>query len=224
MDYLCKYLGDSDSKVCNKCDNDTNHVVKFIADDLWSKKVEEFYESYFPILDVSSQHNKLIEGVAASFYGFSNVGKIIHHCKYENGGDFPDHLLKIGLKAFRRKFKDMKFDLILYVPPTESGTLVRNYAQKLSDVLKIPISHNLYKLKETKPQKIFQNSLLKKDNIQNVFSYKNPIEILNKSILLIDDIYDSGVTIKEVGKYLSTLGVSCIAPLVIAKTVGGDLS
>jgi len=41
---------------------------------------------------------------------------------------------------------------------------------------------------------------------------------------LIDDIYDSGATIKEIGKFLTKLGASCIAPLVIAKTVGGDIS
>lgn len=57
-----------------------------------------------------------------------------------------------------------------------------------------------------------------------MFYYSNPSDIINKSILLIDDIYDSGATIKEIGKYLTLLGASCIAPLVIAKTVGDDLS
>jgi len=48
-------------------------------------------------------------------------------------------------------------------------------------------------------------------------------EIHGKNILLIDDIYDSGATIKEIGKYLTQLGAVKIAPVVIAKTVGGDL-
>lgn len=224
MDFLCKYLGDSTSDICNKCDNDTNHQVNVVVDDEWNRKIEEFHGNYFPVLETSNTKIKLIDGVASSFYGFSNVGKIIHHCKYEKGGDFPDHLLKLTLKAFRNKFKDLTFDLILYVPPTESGNLVRNFAEKLSSVLKIPISHNLQKLKENKPQKMFQNSLLKKENIKNVFTFSSPGDIRNKSILLIDDIYDSGATIKEIGKYLTGLGASCIAPLVIAKTVGGDLS
>jgi len=41
--------------------------------------------------------------------------------------------------------------------------------------------------------------------------------------LLFDDICDSYATIKEIGKYLTNLGAAKIAPLVIAKTVGGDL-
>jgi len=40
--------------------------------------------------------------------------------------------------------------------------------------------------------------------------------------LLIDDIFDSGATIKEIGRYLSKQGAILIAPLVLAKTVGGD--
>jgi len=41
--------------------------------------------------------------------------------------------------------------------------------------------------------------------------------------LFSDDIYDSGATIKAIGKYLTGAGAQKIAPLVIAKTVGGDL-
>jgi ATP-dependent DNA helicase RecQ len=47
--------------------------------------------------------------------------------------------------------------------------------------------------------------------------------ISGKKILLMDDIFDSGATVKEIGKYLTSLGAEKIAPLVIAKTVGGDV-
>jgi ATP-dependent DNA helicase RecQ len=45
----------------------------------------------------------------------------------------------------------------------------------------------------------------------------------DKRILLIDDIFDSGSTIKEIGSYLTKAGAVVIAPLVIARTVGGDI-
>jgi len=51
-----------------------------------------------------------------------------------------------------------------------------------------------------------------------------PEEIKDKTILIIDDIYDSGATIKEIGIYLTLLGAFKIAPLTIAKTVGGDIT
>ncbi len=164
----------------------------------------------------------IINGVAASYYGVSNVGNALHRSKYENGGDFPDFLLRLTLKAFCKTFGNTKFDLVLYVPPTHSGDLVKNFAIKFSSVLKTPISHKLIKVRQTKEQKVFQNRLLKVDNIKDAFSYSNPLEIEGKRIILIDDIFDSGATMKEIGKLLTSMGADIIVPIAIAKTVGGD--
>ena len=60
--------------------------------------------------------------------------------------------------------------------------------------------------------------------MRDAFKYNNPEEVRGKNILLIDDIFDSGATIKEIGKLLTKSGAVKIAPLVIAKTVGGDLT
>ena len=46
---------------------------------------------------------------------------------------------------------------------------------------------------------------------------------MGKSVLLVDDIFDSGATVKEIGKILTNFGAIKIAPIVIARTVGGDL-
>jgi ATP-dependent DNA helicase RecQ len=223
MKFLCDYLGDSLNSNCGKCDNDLNKqiIVNFTRD--WRTRIESFRGDDFPVLEVETTRTNLVNGVAASYYGFSNVGATIHRCKYENGGDFPDFLLKLTLKVFRKKWGNEKFDLIVYVPPTESGNLVKNFAEKISTILNFPISHNLKKQRATEPQKVFQNSLLKKENISEAFEYTRPDEVDGKSILLIDDIYDSGATIKELGKVFTNLGAVKIAPLVIAKTTGGDL-
>ncbi len=223
MNFLCDYLGDRSSKSCGKCDNDLGKKIKISENDVLKKKLTDFYETFFPILEVENRTNKLINGVAASYYGVSNVGKVIHRCKYEGGGDYPDYLLKLCLKAFRKYLSDTKFDLCLFVPPTESGNLVRNFAKKIADTLKLTFSEGLIKTRATKAQKIFQTGLLKKDNVAGAFSFGNPGIISGRNILLIDDIFDSGATIKEIGKYLSENGANKIAPLVIAKTVGGDI-
>lgn len=224
MNFLCSYLGDISETKCNKCDNDLSEKFKHDFSKDWQKRIEDFWNNFFPILEVETNSTNLINGVAGSFYGVSNVGSLIHKCKYENGGDFPDFLVKLTAKAFRYHFKSIKFHLILYVPPTESHDLVKNFAQKISNELKIPISHKLKKIKRIEPQKVFQNSILKKDNVKDAFIYENPSELKNRNILIIDDIFDSGNTIKEIGKMLSKLGAELIAPLVIAKTVGGNLN
>jgi len=222
MKFLRDFLGDEDEEVCGNCDNDLNKKHTVNEDDEWKKKVEDFKDSYFPILEVETARTYLVNGVAGSYYGFSNVGQAIHRSKYDNGGDFPDFLLKITLRAFRKILGDKKFDLILFVPPTESGDLVKNFAEKVSKVLKIPISYNLIKTRTTKPQKVFQTGLLKKENVLGAFSYQPVKDIAGSNILLVDDVFDSGNSIKEIGRYLTTVGANKITPLVIAKTVGGD--
>lgn len=223
MKFLCNYLGDKTDTDFDNCDNTKykKRVVK--QSEVYEKKLEEFRENYFPELIVESNASNIINGIAASYYGFSNVGAAIHRSKYEKGGDFPDFLLRLTVKAFKNKYKQNEFELLLFVPPTESGDLVKKFAEKISVELEIPISYKLIKEKETKPQKVFQNGYLKRENVSGVFKYNSPDELKDKSVLLIDDIFDSGATIKEIGKLLTNLGAQKIAPLVIARTIGGDI-
>jgi len=222
MRFLCEYLGDNSNHAFNNCDNTGEKKYSIEITKEWKEKLQHFIENYFPELKVESKDSKIVNGVAGSYYGFSNVGAAIHHSKYEGGGDFPDFLVDLVLLAFQEKFGNEHIDLVLYVPPTKSGNLVKNFAVKISQNLKIPISHNLIKTRQTKEQKVFENSILKKENVSDAFTFKTPDDIKGKSILLIDDIFDSGATIKEIGKLLTKLGAIKIAPIVIAKTVGGD--
>ena len=223
MDFLCSYLGDDSVGKCDNCNNCLHRNPQYVPNDHWKERIQGFQQNFYPELEVETSSSNIVTGIAASYYGFSNVGAIIHRCKYENGGDFPNHLLVLTLRAFRHKFGDEKFDLVVYVPPTESGDLVKNFAYKIAHTLKFPFSNELKKIHQTKPQKIFQNYVLKRDNVKDVFSYEAEAEIGGKKILLIDDIFDSGATLKEIAKMFTKIGAEKIAPLVIAKTIGGDI-
>jgi ATP-dependent DNA helicase RecQ len=224
MKYLCDFLGDTNNHNFVNCDNTGLKKITIAKNEEWVKKLQDFREDYFPILEVESKNSNIVNGVAASYYGTSNVGTALHRSKYETKEDFADFLTRLTLKAFRKKFGQEKFDYIAYVPPTSSGNLVKNFAIKLSRILKIPITHDLVKTKQTKEQKIFENSYLKTENISGAFSFQNPDILKGKSILLVDDIFDSGATLKELGKLFTNFGAIKIAPIVIARTVGGDLA
>lgn len=200
------------------CDNSGLQKKEISMTEAGLNEARAFKDNMFPIL--KAQKN-IAEGIAASYYGTTNVGAAIHHCKYENGGDFPNFLVRLTLKAYYHQFKDKsKFDFILYVPPTESGNLVRNFARKIGNAISTPVSEMLIKTRKTDPQKIFENTYGKKENVKDAFSIIGSVE--GKSILLIDDIYDSGATIKAIATLLMKNGAKEVAPLVIAKTVGGD--
>ena len=187
----------------------------------FSVEEREFVESL--LVSHLARKSHIVNGVAASYYGVSNVGSALHRSKYENGGDFPDFLLRITLKAFFKTFVNTRYDMVLYVPPTHSGDLVKNFAVKFASVINVPVSHKLVKIRQTSEQKVFQNSYLKQENVKDAFSYLSPEEINGKKIILLDDIFDSGATIKEIGKLLTALSAEIIVPIAIAKTVGGDI-
>ena len=223
MQYLCEFLDDDFNVNYSNCDNTNLNKLTVLLTDEWKNKLINFRESYFPVLEVESRGSNIVNGVAASYYGVSNVGSALHRSKYDNGGDFPDFLLRLTLKAFRKTFGNTRFDWVLYVPPTHSGDLVKNFAVKFASVIKVPISHKLVKSRQTSEQKVFQNGWLKQDNVKDAFSYMSPEEINGKRIILLDDIFDSGATMKEIGKMLTAMGAETIVPVAIAKTVGGDI-
>jgi ATP-dependent DNA helicase RecQ len=223
MEFLCDYLGDKTKYTFNNCDNTGEKKLTVSVKPEWKEKLQHFREDYFPELKVEAKGSNIVNGVAASYYGVSNVGAALHRSKYEQGCNFPDFLLSLTAKAFRKKFGYETFDFMLYIPSTSSGDLEKNFAVKLSQVVKVPINHTLIKVRPTKEQKVFENMYLKTDNVKGAFGFTNPAIIQGKTILLIDDIFDSGATIKEVGRLLTKFGAIKIVPVVIAKTVGGDI-
>ncbi len=217
MEILCAYLGDAHSKTNDNCIR-RNYTPS--AD--WKSKVALYQNLNFPELELKSKTDNLTNGVAASYYGFTNIGSIIHRCKYESGEDFPSQLVEKTLNAFHKYFGEEKFDILMYVPPTESGDLVKHFAEAIARELRIPLLHSLKKTRTTQPQKVFQNWGLKFENVKDAFNIDR-LELINgKSILLIDDIGDSGATIKEIGRMLTKYGAVKIVPLVIAKTIGSS--
>jgi len=219
MNYLRNYLGDETTSACGKCDNDLNVKLRVSASESELQRIDEFRETHFPVLELETPAGKVTAGVAASYYGVSNVGTAIHRSKYEAGGEFPIFLLRLTLKAFRKHYGDRAFDLVLHVPPTVSGDLVKDFAYKFARTVQIPISDALVKTRETQAQKTFESSIGKKENLTDAFDLTE--DVMGKNILLIDDIFDSGQTIRIVRQLLKKKGAASVASVVIAKTVGG---
>ena len=99
------------------------------------------------------------------------------------------------------------YDYITAVPIHKKKLKVRGYnqaellAEYISEQINIPYCTVLKRTVNTKPQ----NALNKKErvtNIKNAFSLIDNIDIKNKSILIVDDIFTTGTTINECCKVL----------------------
>lgn len=219
MQYLCHYLGDTSADVCGICDICDPKSLTKEEETITMQMVEDFFDNLFPEIETESWI--MTTWYASSFYWTSDVGAMIHESKYNSWWDFPSILVQKVINAYR-KFGKISPDIVLFVPPTESWDLVKNFAEKVAKGLKIPIGYGIVKTRKTDPQKIFKTNHLKWSNVKDAFSYEWE-SLEGKSVLLIDDIFDSGKTLKEIGIILKKNWAKIVYPLVIAKTVGADI-
>jgi len=228
MQFLCEYLGDPISNNFNNCDNSGLKKIRVKKDNdawqLWKDKLNTFYNSTFPDLEIKFHKNNIenLKGVAISYYGKTEIGQIIHKCKYETFEDFPDYFVELAVKALVKKFGGVQYDYVAFVPPTKSGQLVEKFASKLAFKLNAQLTHNIIKIRKTEEQKIFQNTKNKKENVMNAFALADGNLFVEKKIIIVDDIYDSGATLKTICELIPSFFLNKITPLVIAKTVGGE--
>lgn len=115
------------------------------------------------------------------------------------------------------------YDIIIPVPIHKKRKLKRGYnqteliAKEIAKYTNLKLEKNvLVKQKNT----VMQSALTKakrQQNIKNAFMVKNVEKVLNKKVLIFDDIYTTGSTVKECSKILYTSGVKNIGVLTIAK-------
>lgn len=217
MKFLCDFLGDEMEGSCKICDNDIERVFQVIPEPEQLKQLAEFQESDFPILELETSRSKLSNGIAVAHSLIPNIALAIENARNGKGENYPDYLVKQAIAGLKAQGFQKQFDLILHIPSAVASKSIRDFADRLSVNLQIPISDDLQKLRATKPQSTFNTGLLKADNVKGAFFCKNPDQITGKSILLIDDFCDSGYTFKEIGRILSGYGAKLIFPLAIAK-------
>lgn len=124
-------------------------------------------------------------------------------------------------KEFSKKIED--YDYIISVPMHKKKQANRGYnqteviADRIEKVFRIKHLKNcLIKIKQNKKQSAL-NEKQRIENVKNVYKLENKNEIYNKRILLLDDIYTTGSTVKACIDELKKGKPKIIDVLVIAK-------
>ncbi|HJG97026.1 MAG TPA: ComF family protein [Romboutsia timonensis] len=138
--------------------------------------------------------------------------KLVFGLKYNNK-TYLSKYISIIMKE-KLDLENIKFDYILFVPLHKNRLRERGFnqaekiANNLSSLIDIPVidiigrRHNtekLYKLGKDDRIKELKNAFIIKDNM---------IDLKNKNILLIDDIFTTGSTVNEISKVLKISGVN----------------
>jgi ATP-dependent DNA helicase RecQ len=115
-----------------------------------------------------------------------------------------------------------QFDLILSVPSSTQREFnpVPEFCKVLSSAFDKPMQTCITKTRRTKPQKEMQTLPQKRDNVAGAFAVNN--DITGKTILLVDDLFDSGATLEEIARLLIRHKASCVNVLTLTRTIHAD--
>ncbi len=218
MVFLCNYLGDPSVEPCGKCDNCRSDALPSPPADLVQRAREHVVH---PKLHLKAEFGKAPvyeDGRALDYYKDTKVGEAINISKYQTHQLFPNWLVQDSARVVRKYWAGVGFTGVVAVPSTKSGNLVGDFARRLAKELGVPFRDVLHKVRATAPQKEFTNRTQKRENLKGAFCS----DAVGGTLLVVDDVMDSGVTLEEVGKALKKAGADRLFALALAKTRHSD--
>jgi ComF family protein len=148
-------------------------------------------------------------GFQEGHYGFyfeNRLRDALHAFKFERRKDVGKFLISL----IREKIAGLSevVDAIIPVPVTEKRLKERGFNQsfiiseEISKIISRPVLHStLLKIRETRDQFTLSKDERRK-NIKGVFAVKNGTGIGGKRILLVDDLFTTGYTVREASRAL----------------------
>lgn len=200
---ICGMCGEiNENYICNNCYENIKKIKKCV--------INEYNNRNF------SKHLYIFkyEGIIRN--------KIIEY-KFEDKGYLYKMFAKIILCDKKTCNFIKKYDVIIPVPISKKRKKKRGYnqselvanelAQKLNQDIWTDI---IIKKKDNKPQSEL-NKLERIKNVEDIYEINKPIEVKNKKVLLLDDIYTTGSTVNEIARKLKQNQTQEIGVITLAK-------
>lgn len=232
MSFLRDALDDQVDEPCGRCANCLNQSVVATQVDpalahraaTFLKRAEGFIK---PKIQVAADAFKEFgfkgnlpvnlraqEGRVLSRWGDAGWGRMVAEDKYL--GRFRDELVVATAEMIRERWQPEAFPIwVCCVPSRNHPELVPDFARRLADELGLPFVDAVKKVKANEPQKLQQNRFHQCRNLDGVFA----IDHVNfGSVLLVDDIVDSGWTFTVLAALLQQAGSGQVYPFALAST------
>ena len=190
---------------------------KWICDNC--KKRLKKYEKYKLFIKDEAYYDKV-------FYCYTYKGlirKLLIQYKFRGKSYLCNFFAKMLLNCKKTYGFFSFYDIIIPVPMDKQKQLIRGYNQT-SLITKIIVQNTgiadgnrvIKKIKKTKTQSTL-NEIQRKENVKDAFGVENTNQILNKRVIVFDDIYTTGATVNEISKVLKESGAIEVLVLVLAK-------
>jgi ComF family protein len=132
----------------------------------------------------------------------SRIQNLMHQLKYKKNQETGIRLGELYAYDLKRSTSFKQADLIIPVPLHPSKLKKRGYNQSeciangISSILNIPVStNNLIRTENTETQ-TKKSRYARYENLINAFSIKDKSELINKHIMLVDDVLTTGATLE----------------------------
>lgn len=231
MNYLQEALDDQVSGPCMKCEicSGEEPIPSAVADDMILKAQEFLHHTEMPIktkVQVPAgampiygfsgnlpQDLRAEEGRVLSRWGDAVYGRWVADDKHNN--HFRDELVQAVAEMIEMRWKPQPAPTWLTcVPSLKHHQLVPDFAARLAQALDLPFIPCITKTEHNEAQKAQQNKFHQYHNLDGAFAITDDVE--EGSLLLVDDIFDSGCTMTIIAALLRQAESGPVFPVALA--------
>ncbi len=155
-----------------------------------------------------------------SFGGYEGaLRQLIHLFKY---GKIETLALPLSRLLLRALPLEQRFDVIIAVPMHWRKRWERGFnqaellARPLARRCGLKLSHNLRRRRYTKSQAALTEAE-RSHNLENSFRVRHPEQIAGRRVLLIDDVFTTGATLRAAAATLKGAGATRVSALTVAR-------
>jgi len=157
--------------------------------------------------------------VVAPFYYEGPLATAIQKFKYNK----QTYLADFFVELIGDDLASIEVDLVIAIPLHPNRLRSREFnqslllARKIADLIACPyLIDALIRTRETRPQ-VGLSRKEREENVKGAFHVPRPNEVKNQRLLLVDDVYTTGNTLKEGAKALMQAGAKEVVVMTIAR-------
>lgn len=214
-------------EICYACHEALNEGEKMVCT---TCRVKLPYTNYHLLTETDNPLSNRFYGRinienALSYLTFVRAGRVqnlLHSLKYKNVPEIGELLGKWYGYELQKSGYQEKFDLIVPVPLHKRKLQTRGYnqadkfAKGLSEAMEIPWSDKVLVRNIESTTQTKKSRFARWENVDKIFEVKQPHEVKEKRVLLVDDVLTTGATLEACGQELLSHGAKNLTVATIA--------
>jgi ComF family protein len=211
---------------CVVCESLPDPEKKLICESCWQKLPRLQPDDELSTHPIQMEENVASALLALGVWEFSDeMQTVIHEMKFHGKKSLSRWLGDAMAEAASRRPQFASADALIPVPLHKTKFRERGYnqslllAQRVSRKLNIPILEQvLRRIRYTKSQATL-NAAEREKNMQGAFGIFSEHLISDKKIIVVDDVFTTGATLKACARALLDSGAAAVLSLTAAKTL-----